>query len=56
MIRKPLIALSAAGGGWGYGQFENGKPKPGESIVNSCFACHARLRPADDFVFTTFSR
>lgn len=46
----------ASTGGWGYGQFENGKPNPSEKIVNSCFACHAKLPAKDDFVFTTFSR
>ncbi|BAN26362.1 putative cytochrome P460 [Caballeronia insecticola] len=43
-------------GGWGYGQFENGKANPSVKIVNSCFACHAKLPSNADFVFTTYSR
>ncbi|WP_250483272.1 cytochrome P460 family protein [Caballeronia sp. GaOx3] len=43
-------------GGWGYGQFENGKANPNLKIINSCFACHAKLPAAADFVFTTFSK
>jgi hypothetical protein len=42
--------------GWGYGQFENGKPNPSEKIVSSCFACHAKLPASADFVFTTYSK
>jgi len=43
-------------GGWGYGQFENGKANPSLKIVNSCFACHAKLPASADFVFTTYSK
>jgi hypothetical protein len=46
----------ASTGGWGYGQFENGRANPSVKIVNSCFACHAKLPAAADFVFTTFSK
>lgn len=46
----------ASTGGWGYGQFENGRANPSVKIVNSCFACHAKLPAAADFVFTTYSK
>ena len=42
-------------GGWGYGQFEVGKPNPSEKLMQTCFACHARLDKAEDFVFTHYS-
>lgn len=42
-------------GGWGYGQFENGKVNPSQKITNSCFACHAKLPASEDFVFTKYS-
>lgn len=43
-------------GGWGYGQFENGKVNTSEKNINTCFACHAKLPASADFVFTTYSR
>lgn len=43
-------------GGWGYGQFENGKPNPSEQIINGCFACHTKLPPATDLIFTKYSQ
>lgn len=45
----------ASTGGWGYGQFENGKVNPSKAITNSCFACHTKLPAAKDFVFTKYS-
>jgi len=45
----------AESGGWGYGQFENGKANPGRPLMQACFACHRKLPVADDFVFTTYS-
>ena len=45
----------AATGGWGYGQFENGRPNPSTALLNTCFACHARLASAADFVFTQYA-
>jgi hypothetical protein len=42
-------------GGWGYGQFEDGRANPSEAVVTSCFACHSRLPPARDFVFTRYA-
>lgn len=46
----------AATGGWGYGQFENGKANPDKALIETCFACHARLPASADFTFTTYSR
>ncbi|MHC8322463.1 cytochrome P460 family protein [Pseudomonas sp. GB2N2] len=46
----------ASTGGWGYGQFEDGKPNPSETLVNTCFACHTKLPPATDLVFTKYSK
>jgi hypothetical protein len=45
----------AATGGWGYGQFEDGQPNRDASLVRKCYACHAKLKEADDFVFTHYS-
>jgi hypothetical protein len=45
----------ASTGGWGYGQFEDGKPNPSEALMQTCFACHTRLDKAEDFVFTRYS-
>lgn len=42
-------------GGWGYGQFEGGKPDPSEALIKTCFACHARANKAYDFVFTHYA-
>lgn len=43
-------------GGWGYGQFEDGKPNPSRKVVDSCFACHTKLPAGRDLVFTDYSR
>ncbi|AWN42296.1 cytochrome P460 family protein [Methylobacterium durans] len=42
-------------GGWGYGQFEDGKPNRSEALMNTCFPCHARVNKPDDFVFTRYA-
>jgi hypothetical protein len=42
-------------GGWGYGQFEDGKPNRSEALMNTCFPCHARVNKAGDFVFTRYT-
>ena len=36
--------------GWGFAQFEDGKPA-NEAVHNTCFACHQPLKERD-FVFT----
>ena len=46
----------AASGGWGYGQFENGEPNKDAVLVQTCFACHAKLEKDADLVFTAYSR
>ena len=45
----------SATGGWGYGQFVNGKPDPGSQPVETCFACHHRLDAPRDLVFTNYA-
>jgi hypothetical protein len=45
----------AATGGWGYGQFEGGRPNPSVKLMQSCFACHQKLPASEDFVFTHYS-
>lgn len=45
----------AGSGGWGYGQFEGGKPDPSHALMQTCFACHTRLDKAADFVFTHYA-
>ena len=46
----------AGTGGWGYGQFENGKANPDSALMETCFACHRKLPESEDFVFTRYSR
>src|SRR5688572_18120003 len=43
----------ASTGGWGYAQFDDGKPAS-EAVHNKCFACHTPAQ-ARDFVFTRYS-
>jgi len=43
----------AATGGWGYAQFDDGKPA-GESTLTSCFPCHALMKERDS-VFTRWA-
>ncbi|MDQ2082940.1 cytochrome P460 family protein [Xanthobacteraceae bacterium Astr-EGSB] len=45
----------AASGGWGYGQFEGGRPNRDPALLQTCFACHAKLESRADFVFTHYS-
>jgi hypothetical protein len=48
----------AATGGWGYGQFEDGRPNTDRALTQSCFACHQKLEaldPGTDLVFTAYS-
>ena len=44
----------AATGGWGFAQFDDGKPAD-EAMHNTCFACHEPIK-ARDFVFTRYAR
>ena len=43
----------SATGGWGFIQFNDGKPA-GEAVNSACFACHKHMR-AGDFVFTRYA-
>jgi hypothetical protein len=40
-------------GGWGFAQFENGKPAT-EAVHNTCFPCHQAAK-ARDFVFNRYA-
>jgi cytochrome c553 len=44
----------AATGGWGFAQFDDGKPAE-ETALTTCFACHGPAKDRD-FVFTRYSR
>jgi hypothetical protein len=43
----------ASTGGWGFAQFNDGKPAD-ETVHNTCFACHEPAK-ARDFVFTRYA-
>jgi hypothetical protein len=43
----------AATGGWGFGDFTNGKPGD-EKLMKTCFACHLPAKDRD-FVFTRYA-
>lgn len=43
----------AATGGWGFAQFQAGKPA-GEALLKTCFPCHEPAK-AHDFVFTRYA-
>src|SRR5262249_10470294 len=43
----------AATGGWGFGQFDDGKPAP-RATLEKCFPCHEPAA-ARDFVFTSYA-
>jgi Cytochrome P460 len=45
----------ASTGGWGYGQFEDGKANPSAELMNTCFACHTRLPKERDLMFTNYA-
>lgn len=47
-------AKYASTGGWGFAQFDNGKPAS-EAVHSKCFACHTPAQ-ARDFVFTRYSQ
>ena len=44
----------ASTGGWGFAQFNNGKPAD-EAVHKTCFACHSPAKDRD-YVFTRYSR
>jgi hypothetical protein len=43
----------AATGGWGYAQFDEGKPA-GDAVLKTCFPCHQGVG-SRDFVFTRYA-
>lgn len=43
----------ASSGGWGFAQFDSGKPAS-EAVHNTCFSCHETVK-ARDFVFNRFA-
>ncbi|HME24696.1 MAG TPA: cytochrome P460 family protein [Acetobacteraceae bacterium] len=43
----------ASTGGWGFAQFDDGKPAS-EAVQKTCFPCHATVK-ARDFVFNRYS-
>jgi hypothetical protein len=43
----------ASTGGWGFAQFNDGKPA-NEAVHNTCFSCHETVK-ARDFVFNRYS-
>ena len=43
----------ASTGGWGFAQFDDGKPA-NEAVHNTCFSCHATVK-ARDFVFNRYA-
>ena len=43
----------AATGGWGFGDFKDGKPA-GEAVIKTCFSCHEPAKD-HDFVFTHYA-
>jgi hypothetical protein len=45
----------AGTGGWGFGQFEGGRPNRDEALLNTCFPCHNRAPGQADFVFTRYA-
>ena len=51
MVKDSLKYAST--GGWGFAQFNNGKPAD-EAAHKTCFACHEPAR-ARDFVFTRYA-
>ena len=44
----------ASTGGWGYSQFDDGKPLTDQAMLQSCFDCHALIKDRD-YVFTRYA-
>ncbi len=46
----------ASTGGWGYSQFDDGKPLTDAKAIQSCFDCHQAVKQTErDFVFTHYA-
>jgi hypothetical protein len=48
-------AKYASTGGWGYFQFDDGKPTKDAKAMQNCFPCHAKFE-AHDYIFTNYAR
>jgi hypothetical protein len=44
----------AATGGWGFAQFNDGKPLADAAVIKACFPCHTPAK-AQDYVFTHYA-
>ena len=44
----------ASTGGWGYSQFDDGKPLADQAMLQSCFVCHQAFKD-HDYVFTNYA-
>lgn len=44
----------ATTGGWGFAQFNNGKPLADVAVIKACFPCHTPAK-AHDYVFTRYA-
>jgi Cytochrome P460 len=44
----------ASTGGWGYSQFDDGKPLTDAAMLKSCYDCHALIKRLD-YVFTRYA-
>ena len=44
----------ASTGGWGYSQFDDGKPLTDRAMLQSCFDCHRAVKDRD-YVFTRYA-
>jgi hypothetical protein len=47
-------ARYASTGGWGYSQFDDGKPRADKAMLQSCYQCHALIKDRD-YVFTKYA-
>jgi hypothetical protein len=52
MVRDP--SKYASTGGWGYFQFDDGKPLADKAMLQKCFDCHQAVKDRD-FVFTYYA-
>jgi hypothetical protein len=43
-------------GGWGYAQFEDGRPNRSATLMQTCAPCHAAAPKGNDLVFTHYSQ
>jgi hypothetical protein len=44
----------ASTGGWGYSQFDDGKPLTNQATLHACFECHQAVK-GRDYVFTRYA-